>query len=102
MAEDLAGLRHRLAASLPGRIAAALAGYEEFTGAEPPSDAKGFAAWHAAAKAALAHVDLLVKLARWAEGSSDSAEDGDGVERLLSQARAALDALDDDEPEEQT
>lgn len=99
MADDLADLRLRLAKILPGRIIAAVAGYEDFTGSEPPADSKGFAGWHAAAKAALAHVELLVKLARWAEGPPDAAESGDSVERLLFQARAALDALDDDEPE---
>jgi hypothetical protein len=87
MADDLAGLRQTLAGTLPGRIHAAVAGYEEFTGTAPPADAKGFAAWHAAAKAALAHVDLLVKLARWAEGSAEADEDA-GMERLLAGARA--------------
>ncbi|MDO8608507.1 MAG: hypothetical protein Q7R40_18400 [Phaeospirillum sp.] len=95
MAEDLAGLRLRLAGILPASIHATVAGYEAFTGSLPPADAKGFAAWHAAAKAALAHVDLLVKLARWAESTPEAGAE-DGVERLLSQARAALDALDDD------
>ncbi|MBI3446477.1 MAG: hypothetical protein HY055_14245 [Magnetospirillum sp.] len=99
MAEDLSGLRIRLAASLPDRVAAALAGYEDFTASSPPADAKGFAAWHAAAKAALAHVDLLVKLARWAEGSPEPDAEG-GVERLLAGARAALDALDECEEDE--
>lgn len=95
MPEDLAGLRQRLAGILPARIQAAVAGYEEFTATLPPVEAKAFAAWHAAAKAALAHVDLLVKLARWAEAETAEAESS--VEHLLSQARAALDALDDDE-----
>jgi hypothetical protein len=99
MAEDLSGLRIRLAVRLPDHVAAALAGYEDFTATSPPADAKGFAAWHAAAKAALAHVDLLVKLARWAEGSIEADEDC-GVERLLQGARAALDALDDSDEEE--
>ncbi|OAN50152.1 hypothetical protein A6A04_01710 [Paramagnetospirillum marisnigri] len=102
MSEDLSGLRQKLAISLPGRIQAAVAGYEIFVASEPPVEAKGFAAWHAAAKSALAHVDLLVKLARWAEGG-DEAEDADGnggIDRMLSQARAALDALDDDEEPE--
>lgn len=99
MAEDMSGLRGRLAASLPDHVAAALAGYEDFTATSPPADAKGFAAWHAAAKAALAHVDLLVKLARWAEGSADTEAD-DGMERLLAGARAALDALDECEEED--
>ncbi|ARJ66200.1 hypothetical protein WV31_11290 [Magnetospirillum sp. ME-1] len=98
MAEDMTGLRTRLAASLPDHVAAALAGYEEFTASAPPADAKGFAAWHAAAKAALAHVDLLVKLARWAEGSSEPDGD-DGFERLLAGARAALDAIDESDEE---
>ncbi len=99
MAEDLAGLRHTLAAGLPSRIEAALAGYEAFTGSEPPTDSKGFAAWHAAAKSALAHVDLLVKLARWAEGGAETSDDDGSLDRMLSQARAALDALDEDEEE---
>jgi hypothetical protein len=101
MADDLADLRLRLAGILPGRVIAALAGYEDFTGTEPPADSKGFAAWHAAAKAALAHVELLVKLARWAEGPAEAADDGNSVERLLCQARAALDALDEDGSEEE-
>ncbi len=99
MAEDLSGLRTRLAATLPDHVAAALAGYEDFTATSPPADAKGFAAWHAAAKAALAHVDLLVKLARWAEGSAEPDQDA-GMERLLAGARAALDALDESDGEE--
>lgn len=99
MAEDLSGLRARLAAVLPDHVAVALAGYEDFTNASPPADAKGFAAWHAAAKAALAHVDLLVKLARWADGSAET-EPADGMERLLAGARVALDALDDEEEED--
>jgi len=97
MADDLAHLRLRLAEILPERIMAAMAGYEDFANSEPPADSKGFAAWHAAAKAALSHADLLVRLARWAEGSPDAAEPGDSVGRLLSQARAALDAIDDGE-----
>ena len=99
MPDDLAGLRQSLAGTLPDRIRAALAGYEEFTGTAPPADAKGFAAWHSAAKAALAHVDLLVKLAHWAEAEAAEAEGG--VDHLLSQARAALDALDETGEEEE-
>ncbi|MGE5503269.1 MAG: hypothetical protein ACM31L_02490 [Actinomycetota bacterium] len=99
MTEDLEALRQRLKGLLPVRIDAAVAGYERFAGAEPPEDAKGFTAWHAAAKAALAHVEQLVKLARWAEGSGDADAQAGGVDRLLAEARAALDALDDEETE---
>lgn len=98
MTEDLETLRRQCQSSLPARIRDALAGYERFAAADPPEDAKGFAAWHAAAKAALAHVDLLVKLARWAEGKADdTADGGGGLDHLLAEARAALDDLDDGE-----
>lgn len=53
MAEDIDALRRTVQDSLPERIQAALAGYHRFTAEEPPADSKGFAAWHAAAKAAL-------------------------------------------------
>ncbi|CCG41962.1 hypothetical protein [Magnetospirillum molischianum] len=99
MAEDLAGLRRRLALVLPDRIAAAVTGYETFVMTPPPDDAKGFAAWHAAAKAALAHVDSLVKLARWAEGGTVSIGETDGIEGLLARARAALAGLEDEDDE---
>lgn len=98
MTEDLHSLRRRLKAALPGRIEDALAGYERFAAAAPPEDAKGFTAWHGAAKAALAHVDLLLKLARWAEGKGDDPGAEDGLDRLLAQARAALTSLEEDEP----
>ena len=98
MPEDMESLRRTLQGVLPARIRAALGGYERFTSDDPPADAKGFAAWHAAAKAALAHVEVLVKLARWAEGKPDdaAAADDDGVETLLARARAALGAMGDD------
>ncbi|MEW5726636.1 MAG: hypothetical protein AB1918_02310 [Pseudomonadota bacterium] len=101
MPEDLETLRRRLQAALPARIQAALDGYDRFAADEPPADAKGFAAWHSAAKAALAHVEVLVKLARWAEGKAEEPDSGagTGLDRLLAEARAALDGLDDDEEE---
>ncbi|MBI5165300.1 MAG: hypothetical protein HY985_15520 [Magnetospirillum sp.] len=101
MPDDIDSLRRRLLGALPARIDAALAGYETFAAAPPPADAKGFAAWHAAAKAALAHIELLVKLARWAEGKADdptpTAVGDPGLDCLLAEARAALDGFDDDD-----
>lgn len=100
MPEATDTLRHLVQGALPERMRAALAGYERFTAEEPPADAKGFAAWHAAAKAALAHVEVLVKLLRWAEGRSEvEADASDGLDRLLSQARDALDQLEDGDDE---
>lgn len=96
MADDIEALRQLVQTSLPERMHAALAGYERFTAEEPPADAKGFAAWHAAAKAALAHVEVLVKLMRWAEGQVEA---DDGLDRLLAEARHAIDQMDDGDDE---
>ncbi|MBC8038079.1 MAG: hypothetical protein H7X89_12765, partial [Rhizobiales bacterium] len=92
MPEDIDGLRQATQASRPDYVLSALAGYERFTADEPPPDAKGFAAWHAAAKAALTHVDVLVKLVRWAgAGANAEADSDDGISQLLAEARQALD-----------
>jgi hypothetical protein len=100
--DDIETLRSGLRAALPARVRMALDGYERFTGDEPPADAKGFAAWHAAAKAALAHVELLLKLVRWAEGRAEAADPAEtGIDRLLAQARAALTEFDDDPQEDE-
>lgn len=87
--------------ALPERIRVVLEGYHRFTAEEPPADSKGFGAWHAAAKAALAHVEVLVKLVRWAEAPATATESAeDGLEDLLGQARRALGHLQDDEDED--
>ncbi|CAA7617662.1 hypothetical protein [Magnetospirillum sp. UT-4] len=101
MPEDFDSLRAELAAQLPGRIRQALESYDRFSADEPPADAKGFAAWQAAAKAALGHVEVLVKLARWASGQGESAAAADDpVAGLLAEARAALDGFDDEDEDE--
>lgn len=100
MSEDLEAMRGFVQALLPDRVVTALAGYERFTAEDPPPDAKGFAAWHGAAKAALAHVEALVKLVRWAEGKDAAPGGEDGLGRLLAEAREALEGLDEDGEEE--
>lgn len=88
-------LRAELQSALPDRIRAALAAYHRFTADDPPDDPKSFAAWHAAAKAALAHVEGLVKLMRWAQAEADAAGGEENSDALLEQARGALARLDD-------
>lgn len=98
MAEHMETLRRQVQAALPERMQAALGGYERFTAEEPPTDAKGFAAWHAAAKAALAHMEVLVKLMRWAEGHAEADDPAEaGLDQLLRQARTALDQMEEDD-----
>lgn len=97
---DLADLRADLAAVLPPLITAAAGSYRGFAAALAPDDAKGFAAHHAACKAALAHMEMLIKLARWAEDETTDEPppgDADTLERLLASAHSAIAQVEDEE-----
>lgn len=63
--------RDAIAAFLPGAIAAALQSYSNFLEEQATTDAqtdsKDFKAHHDACKVAIAHIELLVKLAKWAD-----------------------------------
>ncbi|MEO5373164.1 MAG: hypothetical protein H7840_02665 [Alphaproteobacteria bacterium] len=90
---DLDALRRQLKGSLPKRIGKAVDSYDGFSTAPPPDDAKGFAAHHAACRAALAHVEMLVKLSRWAEGKEEATSpegEGEDIDRLIAEARSAI------------
>jgi len=70
--------------------------YRQFSDTAPPSDAKEFAAYQAACKAALAHLEALLKLVRLVT-TSTNAESGDGdpapfnqATKLIAEARAGL------------
>lgn len=55
----------RIAAFLPEVLEKALQSYADFAAAAVPTEeAKDFAAYHGACKTAVAHIELLVKLAR--------------------------------------
>lgn len=76
--------RAQIAAFLPAAIDKALASYHRFSENDVPHDSKGFAAHHSACKVAIAHVELLLKLARWADiGESEPSDD---LTAMLSQA----------------
>ena len=89
-------MKQTLAAALPQRLAIVMAGYDRFTAHPPPEDAKGFTAHHAAAKAALSHLDLLVKLVCWCHDETNAS---DGTAALLAQARQALCLIEYSDPE---
>ena len=72
--------RRRIAAFLPGAIAKALGSYELFSGQDAPDEAKEFTAHHNACKVAIAHIELLIKLARWA----DIPIEGEGCDAQLA------------------
>ena len=88
----LDAFRHNLFAHLPGFLDKATNGYRRFNAIDPPDDAKAFAAHHAACRAALAHIQLLLSLARWVETADGSTreEAGDDLDRLVAEAQIAL------------
>lgn len=100
MTETHDSARAAVAAALPAAIARALDGYTAFADSPPATDSREFAQFHSGCKAALAHLDALLKLAqatRPVPADADPAEDaGDAgagsaeLGALLREARAAV------------
>lgn len=88
--------RAKIAMHLPGAIDCAVQSYRRFANQLPPEDAKEFAAHHAACKTAIAHIELLLKLATWARLPSDSGDDGN-LAGLMADAQAELTRLQEDD-----
>ncbi len=86
--------RSDLLADLPGLLRKALEGYRRFAGECPGDDPKAFVAYQTGCRAALAHIHLLVTLARWARPSAGGeiapGLDADHLDRLVREAEAAL------------
>jgi hypothetical protein len=75
------GMRQRIAEFLPGALEKAIISYENFM--EQSHDDEGkFKSHHDACKVALAHIELLVKLAKWAD-LPDPALEGEDQNRVL-------------------
>ncbi|WP_417793904.1 hypothetical protein [Terasakiella pusilla] len=92
-------VRQELERTLPTYIHDAVISYEGFLDSPLPEDAKGFAAYHSACKAALTHVEVLAKLMRWCENTPEVVaahvhSEGEEIADLLAGARAALQELE--------
>ena len=90
-------LKAHLLNILPKKVAEAVLGYELFSKTSAPMDAKGFAAYHTACKSAMAHIDTLIKLMKWAEKSSGDTSQDDIAEKLIADAKSALLDMEDEE-----
>ena len=73
--------KRRISSFLPDAIAQALGSYYSFAQQDAPPEAKEFSAHHNACKVAIAHIELLIKLARWA----DVPEAGDQDKEIRAQ-----------------
>lgn len=68
--------REQIAAFLPEALRVALNSYQKFSNAGPEKDDKAsFKDHHVSCKAAIAHIELLIKLANWADIPQGKMED---------------------------
>lgn len=88
------GMRERIAEFLPRAVEAALASYQDFSEKEDVDDAKDFKAHHDACKVAIAHIELLIKLARWADLPDPQVEGEDNRKIMISLVDAATREID--------
>ena len=78
---------------LPDAIAQALKSYYTFAQQDAPDEAKDFSAHHNACKVAIAHIELLIKLARWADLPDHKIENQNDqviLAAMVQQAQAEL------------
>jgi hypothetical protein len=88
------GTRRQIAGFLPDAIALALTSYHEFSQREPGGTQKDFAAHHTACKVAISHIELLIKLAKFADLPDPKAENHNKQIVLKAMLGEAQDELD--------
>jgi len=98
------GIKAKIKKIMPFFINETLDRYSEFYNSENPSEAKDFSAHHSACKSALAHIEALLKIARWSsEESEHTTQNIDWksmAEEALNKMDAERDFLKDDDDEE--
>ena len=90
---DIDSVKEKLLIRLPTDIYNALKGYERINADTEIDDIKTFSAQQAASRAVLGHIQLLIRLAEWAQGTAVPADDGfndDDVDRLIRDAEAYI------------
>lgn len=90
--------RQQIAAFLPDAIRLAIESYRAHM-IQQATD-KTFSDHHKAAKVAISHIELLIKLARWADLPDKkelAAEEAADLAQLMASAEAEIDAYQEDE-----
>jgi hypothetical protein len=91
------GVRKDLANRLPGLIDDALTRYLVFSKNDPPAKARDFTAFSTACRAAIAHLEQLLKLAQaLSPGEVEGSGPGDDIEALVAGAEKALEKAAED------
>ena len=102
-APDLGAPGRRLRRSLPKWLRRFIESYDRFTDGDPPEDAKDFSAHHTAGKAALAHLEQLIRLARdlgFGPPPAEATTPDDPVARARAALAARRPIEDDIEPDD--
>lgn len=79
--------RQKIKGFLPSAITNTLESYEGFMHFEGEGSSKDFASHHSACKIAIAHLELLLKLARWADVTELEKGKNDPFKEILLQAK---------------
>lgn len=98
--QTLAGLREEIARLLPEAMERAVASYRDFVALNAPTEAKHFKEHHMAGRTALAHLEALLKLARWAtddEAGVPHGEDAEAISAMVGEAQRAIAHLEENE-----
>lgn len=90
------GARERIAEFFPDALRKALDSYQEFMEGMPPAEAKDFKDHHIAAKVAIAHIELLIKLGQWAQLAGEGAAEAELLASLMHEAEAEVGAYQED------
>ncbi len=91
-ADDGSLFRDELREHLPRLLRRALDSYTHFAALPSPEDAKSFATYQASCRAAIAHVQMLLKLFEWAQAGGSAAELGwdEDIDELVREAERAV------------
>jgi hypothetical protein len=93
--DKLEDYRLRLLNQLPLLLLNATNEYKDFAAGQTPDDVKSFATHQAACRAALSHLQLLIKIAAWAQtnmGKEISIDEDNELDQLIFDARTAVQA----------
>ncbi len=94
-------MREHIAQALPLALLAAMESYQFFLEQEVSNEAKEFKAHHDAGKAAIAHIELLIKLASWA--GVEDAQDQEIIKSVIENGTIEKEAYDNRQsPDRQT
>ena len=87
-------MRERIVEFLPGALAKALRKYNEILDQTLPENSKDIKAHYEGCKAAVAHIELITSLARWADLPGGKNQDNK-LAIILSEAQQELDKYEE-------